>query len=225
MIVVIGILASIVTGVAGSARRSAREKRVRTQLEELVLMIESYKAELGFYPPDTQQISGGQVQLAPNGKPMVDPVFTPLFYELAGVVVDPQNGTFKCLVHADDEAITSEVAETYFGREGFSNSGREASDVKFSFVGFEPDDIATVSSRGGLEVELLTVPMPWPAKLAEDNPNGAGVVNTWRYNVSNPTKNPATFDLWAEVVDGVDDQGDPIIRRIGNWTARNADAQ
>ena len=225
VIVVIGILASIVTGVAGNARRSAREKRVRTKMEELVLLIESYKAELGFYPPDAQSLSGGQVEMAPNGKPLVDPVFNPLFYELTGVLVDPQNGTYRCLLHADSETIPAEVPETYFGRQGFSNSARSDGDVKFNHAGFQPNDIATISPRGGLEVELLAVPMPWPSKFADDNPNGGGTVNTWRYNASNPTKNPATFDLWAEYVEGVDASGMPIIRRIGNWSANTANAQ
>jgi hypothetical protein len=62
----------------------------------------------------------------------------------------------------------------------------------------------------------LLVGIPWPA----DNPNPpvpappakAAGLNPWRYNSSNPVKNPKSFDLWIDVIVGSQ------TNRICNWS-------
>jgi len=216
VIAVIGVLTSIISGVSGTARKSSRIKRIEGQLAELQTLIDDYKSEMGFFPPDTQVMSGGVVQMAPNGKPQVDAVFNPLFYELTGTLVDIDNGLYRSVALPADTAIDGQTTELYFNREGFNNTGRTEAELRYSYVGFSEKQYEEISPRDR-SVHLLEVPMPWPAKFEDSNPNGSGAVNTWRYNSSNPTKNPASYDLWAEIVDGTDEDGDPIIRRIGNW--------
>ena len=46
---------------------------------------------------------------------------------------------------------------------------------------------------------------------AADVEGAAKVVNPWRYNATNPTNNPNSYDLWAEIRVG----DDTLI--IGNW--------
>lgn len=216
VIAVIGVLTSIISGISGTARKSSRVKRIEAQLNELATLIDDYKSEMGFFPPDTQVLSGGVVQMAPNGKPQVDPVFNPLFYELTGTLVDIDNGLYRSVALGVDSAIDGQTAELYFNREGFNNTGKTEAELRFSYVGFDEDQYAEISPRDR-SIHMLEVPMPWPAKFEDANPNDSGTVNTWRYNSSNPRKNPASYDLWAEIVDGTDEDGDPIIRRIGNW--------
>jgi hypothetical protein len=63
------------------------------------------------------------------------------------------------------------------------------------------------------EVDILVLPTPFPSGHPAAVFTGSqGSVNPWRYVSTNPTNNPASFDLWAEV---------PInnkeVRTIGNW--------
>jgi hypothetical protein len=55
------------------------------------------------------------------------------------------------------------------------------------------------------------VPVPWPLTRA-DQPTRIRGLNPWRYVSTQPTNNPATYDLWAEYLDGKD------LKIIGNWS-------
>ena len=104
VIVIIGILASLVVGLSGTAGRKMRESRTRAELTAIGTAIESYKAKFGHYPPDN-----------PN-----DPALNSLYYELTGCLYngktfrDPKVGT----------VMKVQAIKEHFGVEGFINTAR-----------------------------------------------------------------------------------------------------
>jgi len=61
------------------------------------------------------------------------------------------------------------------------------------------------------DLQVLVVPIEWPANRP-DQPTGVRGLNPWHYVSSEPTNNPASFDLWAEYPDG------GKIKMICNWS-------
>lgn len=57
---IIGILAAILIPTVGKARESARKAKVRTQLSQWAVAIETFRSEYGFYP-DFQGQAGGRI--------------------------------------------------------------------------------------------------------------------------------------------------------------------
>ena len=68
VIVIIGILASLVVGLSGTASRKMRESRTRAELVAIETAIEAYKSKFGHYPPCNPK----------------DPALNSLYYELTG---------------------------------------------------------------------------------------------------------------------------------------------
>jgi prepilin-type N-terminal cleavage/methylation domain-containing protein len=52
VLAIIGVLASLIVGLAGLAGRKSKEAQVRAQLNGFITVIERYKSEFGYYPPD-----------------------------------------------------------------------------------------------------------------------------------------------------------------------------
>ncbi len=198
VISIIGVLAGLVVGLSNLAGRKMRENRIRSELNQLMTAIEAYHAKFGHYPPDSVF----------RGTTVVNPVTNQLYYELTGTVVDNVKKEFRPLNR--QETISSDTVESFFGTKGFVNSSIDPKQVK-SFMSFKTGQYQELSSNP--DVELLVVPVPWPAGRPDqpcaDNKKG---LNPWRYVSKNPTNNPTTFDLWAEYVDGTK------IKIICNWT-------
>ena len=99
---IIGILAGMVVGLAPAAATKMKEARVRTELQQLVLLIEAYKTRFGVYPPDGVQ----RISVAGQGFQTVsNPALSPLFYELSGVYLtnaSSVDGYFIPRADADD---------------------------------------------------------------------------------------------------------------------------
>jgi hypothetical protein len=166
-------------------------------LRNLLTAIEAYKEKHGFYPPD-------------NPKEIAHP---PLFYELIGTRVE--NNTYYPLNGAP--ALTSAQIKNNFDTDGFLNSGPEASEVKNFYTTAKTNTHYIVSPFSNDRGIALRVPARGPKHptVAE-----ADLLITWRYIVARPqkkpgdrypTNNPASFDLWAEVVI----RGRTVT--IGNW--------
>lgn len=68
VIAIIAALAAMVVGLWPVANRWRVETRAKTELNQLIVAIEAYKKNFGFYPPDNQN----------------DSARPPLYYELAG---------------------------------------------------------------------------------------------------------------------------------------------
>lgn len=195
VISIIGILAGLVTGLAGVASRKMRENRVRGDLGQISTGVDTYKLELGFYPPDS-----------PRG-----PHTNQLFYELSGAtftaVGNPPKGKFQSLDGAS--IILSDTLKKYFDVAGIANSAREKRDVKFTGSHFARSMHQAMDVNE--DVELLVVPAPGPRGQMIPGRNNLSL-NTWRYDSSSTNRHNRTgYDLWAEIIVG---------RRtniIGNW--------
>ncbi len=199
VIAIIGVLASLIVGLSGLAGRKSREARVRAELAQYVTAIERFKDHFGYYPPDN---------VRPNGT--VDPAVNQLYYELTGVVVNNQTRIFQTSLGI----LAAPTVTTLFGREGFVNAAVDSKQLK-SFVGnWKASQVKAVrvGSSTGPEIQLLVVPVDYPNSYAGIRPNVfPKQINPWRYVSTNPTNNPNSFDLWAEVPLGRE------IKIIGNW--------
>lgn len=119
-----------------------------------------------------------------------------LYYELTGATF--QNGTFRTLDR--EVTITAQDYAAVFHADGINNSGRTEQEVKFK-AAFKPSQIREISDNP--EVEVLVAPLP-----SLDGTTPA----IWNYVSTNPTNNPSSFDLWADVKIGKQ------IYRFSNWS-------
>jgi len=110
VIVIIGILASLVVGLSGTASRKMRESRTRAELVAIETAIGAYKSKFGHYPPDNPK----------------DPALNSLYYELTGCLfngktfIDPNTGT----------VMKVQAIKEHFGVEGFVNTARTERELK-----------------------------------------------------------------------------------------------
>ena len=185
VISIVALLAALVVGINPAATQKKIRNTVETELNQLVTVIESYKVTKGHYPPDN-----------PN-----NPALPPLFYELTGTIStkDGSGNVFKTI--NGQETIASADIRNFFGIDAFINSAPSLEDVKNFHQNLKPGQYKEINITP--DVEVLVVPSRGPEPYATINP--------WRYNSSNPTNNPDSFDLWAEVI---------INKKtviIGNW--------
>jgi prepilin-type N-terminal cleavage/methylation domain-containing protein len=198
VISIIGALAALVVGLAGVASRKSKESRIQGELNQYVTSIESYRSDLGFYPPD-------------NARTQQDPDSSrtnQLFYELAGTVFKtsgrPAQATFE--VVNKPVAISPRTLSNYFGVTGIANSARDRRDLKYASMRFREGQYKTLA---GGEVDILAIPVKGPRPMAGLNNER---LNPWRYDSSSTNRhNRQTFDLWIEVIIGKD------TNVFGNW--------
>ena len=210
VIVIIGILASLVVGLSGTAGRKMRESRTRAELTAIGTAIESYKAKFGHYPPDNPK----------------DPALNSLYYELTGCLYSPARKTFR-----DPKVGTVmkvQAIKEHFGVEGFINTARTERELK-KFYEPTSKTVRHISEEHGDsdageghvkhhsdEVHVLCVPVPWPLGR-DDHPvrhhgKVAKGINPWRYVAGQSVvHNIGKYDLWAEIV-----VGDEVLV-ISNW--------
>ena len=184
VISVIGILAAMVVMLAPMASRKNVEGKVKGELNQLITVIETYKAKKGFYPPS-------------NPKDVTRP---PLYYELLGTELVDGGTRYRTLNGASDIA-RGDVAQAY-GIDGFVNSTRDKADADAP-----PAEALHKNLKDG-QVESQQNGVKYLAVRAK-GPDGE--YSRWRYNSTNPTNNPESFDLWVEVTVS----GAPKI--YGNW--------
>lgn len=215
VIAIMAIVAGMVVGLAGVAGKKKRIARTQAELNQLVTAIDSYFAEYNSYPP---QVGGNYA-------------VTALYHELTGTRytadnVTPANSTFK----TPDGRLTLnvEAVQEFFGIGGFANVN-ETGDAKNYLSSITPGQTALIKitdpSLSAHTAQILIVPAeapPGKAILAmeptlmdrygaQDVEGKPKTVNPWRYNASNPSNNPNSYDLWAEI-----QVGDETII-IGNW--------
>ncbi|HXT42108.1 MAG TPA: type II secretion system protein [Candidatus Angelobacter sp.] len=208
LLVVIGIIALLAGLVVGGTRYAGskmKEDRIRTELNALATAIEAYNAKFGHYPPDNV------VRRAPVV--VVNSVSNSLFYELSGVIVENnRNGMFH--LPNRTAGFGSSTLSSCFGVDGIENADTDPKKI----VSFLPHlkagqhaviNPASASLQG--ELEVLVVPVPWPL-TAVNQPTSVKGLNPWHYVRTQATNNPASFDLWAEYVDG------GKVKIICNWS-------
>lgn len=202
VIAIIAVLAGLLLPIGGRVRQTATRNKANAELEQVAFAIETYKVKLGHYPPDAPNSPGG---LAVN----------PLYFELLGTKL--VGNEYQTL---DGSArLAAAAVPTVFGAglSGFVNCTRAEGDdapAARAFVAqLKPSQYGRALING-LEVPLLASSIRWPQNhpfqpVPGSNPAG---LNPWRYNVSNPTNNPGSFDLWVDLLIG------GKTNRISNWS-------
>lgn len=201
VIAIIAVLAGLTAALAGRAGTAGKMARIKGELHQLQTAIDSYQAQMNFFPPDNK----------------LNPALNPLFYELSGVITrDGINFQTK----NGSEKVTSTVLQNYFGVEGILNQAKEARAVK-SFANFKAAQYAEISKIPDVEVLVAPVPTPLNFKsvaVTQPIPSKPGL-NPWRYVSSSPTNNPARYDLWVDVIlprKGAQNAAQATTR-VGNW--------
>jgi prepilin-type N-terminal cleavage/methylation domain-containing protein len=200
VIAVISLLAAMIFPITGAVTRNRIRARARTEMEKVVTAIEVYKSKLGHYPPDNPD----------------NPSVNQLYYELLGTT---NNGAMFITLDGSSQIKISDLS-VVFGNKvtGFVNCNKgNAGDEGRSAARCLPD----VRSGQFLSVTNLVPGTPMYAALgtAANGPLMLGSptipgakINPWRYNSSNPTNNPNSYDLWVDVlVSGK-------TNRISNWS-------
>jgi prepilin-type N-terminal cleavage/methylation domain-containing protein len=194
VIAVISLLAAMIFPITGAVTRNRIRSRTRAELEQLVTAIEAYKAKLGHYPPDNP------VNVSRNQ----------LYFELMGTT---NNGTVY--VTRDGSARIQDSPadfQAFLGPattvNGFVNSTKKSSGdesrtaINFLPGGLKSTQVAEVTGQPVDDLKIIVCSIL--------GPNNS--LNPWRYNSSNPTNNPNSFDLWADVVIN------GKTNRISNWS-------
>jgi prepilin-type N-terminal cleavage/methylation domain-containing protein len=207
-IAIIGALAALVLPLSGIASTKMRIARVKTELNQYVNAIETYKLETGEYPPDHGLM--GQTTTNDMNLYRKRAALNPLVYELTGTIFT--NGNF--IVLADNDSLESLTFQKIFGRRGIRNSARLKSDIDFKGFNLkegQKEEIKTTTlGAPDADVEILKVPVP--GHFTIDGRTANTKFNPWFYDASSTNRhNKNSYDLWAEIVV----QGKTNV--IGNW--------
>jgi hypothetical protein len=152
---------------------------MRTQREELVKVIESYKSAFGYYPP----------MFTPGGPGRG--VFNPLCYELLGVRFDPRTKEFHIPITKDGLSI-SEV-QKYFNTQWFSNC-LSFPTTPTNFLANRALAVTPLSNDADIFGVSLSYTDFTPESCWTDFD-----FTPWRYTTNPAQHNPGRFDLWVEV--------------------------
>jgi prepilin-type N-terminal cleavage/methylation domain-containing protein len=190
VIAIIGVLAGLILAVAVGASAKSRRSLVETERDGLILAIEAFKKEKGFYPPDNTN----------------NPAMPPLFYELTGSVYNTTNSSFVSV--ATQGVLTPTDIQTLFSRNGFVNASPDRSEVR-DFVTTAKSKRTGTFSAGALNYVLMGVPVKGP--LATNTTDGK-ILSPWNYVSNNPTNNQDSYDLWVDV------SYSGRTYRISNWS-------
>lgn len=202
VIAIISLLAGMIIPLAGLATTKMRIARVTGELNNLVTAIETYKLQVGEYPPD----NGNLVKLdAQTPEWKTTAARSPLYYELNGALftnTSPTKGIFK-VRNEPLETIDSQTLSDYFGRDGIRNSARERADIPFKGFSLKDSQYIELYDQN-VDVEVLVVPVPGPFMMdgkLKSKPTAKVRFNPWFYDASSTNRhNRNGFDLWAEIV-------------------------
>ena len=157
--------------------------------------IQSYKGNLAHYPPDNP------------GNPPVNQ----LYFELIGTT----NFASNVYLTASGEGMTNPSAFYGPGVTGFVNVSRGAGDEVQSarnyLPGLKPSQFLEVTNGSGGTTVVLGTISKGPFMLSDTSEK---TINPFRYVSSSPTNNPASYDLWVDIVVG------GKTNRISNWNER-----
>ena len=194
VITIIALLAGLIVGGAGIASVKQNRARAEAERDALILAIQSYHNDKGYYPPDNTN----------------NPALSPLFYELTGTVLT--NGNF--LSTGSQEFFKPTDVQTVFKIGGFNNSSADPTQPARNFL---PSTAKTgrtalfyISGNSGPTFTLFGLGVKGPSDALTNDITGRRV-NPWHYVSTNPT-NSADYDLWIDVV------WSGKTNRISNWS-------
>lgn len=210
VIAVMSLLAAMIFPAVKGVDKRKKISRARGEMAQVIASIESYKAKLGYYPPDNRSPLDHQLLAGLNQ----------LYYELNGTIFSANTFVDKDKVAPP---INSSQIASFFGPgvTGFMNvergSGDEGPGTLRFLQGFRSGQIGLVGATNqntkmtvSACVLVCTVPGPDPNNPALNA--GSPALNPWRYNSSAPTNNHAGYDLWADIF-----VGNKMVR-ICNWS-------
>ncbi len=200
VISIIALLAALTFPAVRGARISVMRARARSELTQIESAIERYKDKLGYYPPDNPPPSGSWWAM------------NQLYYELLGTT---NIGTGYVTLDGSAQIRASDFGTAFGpGVTGFMNCmrpgrGDEAPTAASFLTGLKLGQVMVLTNTSGPLCTILVCALDGPPALASA---GAGKVNPWRYNSSNPYHNPKSFDLWIDIIAG------SKTNRICNWS-------
>lgn len=197
VIAVISLLAAMIFPITGAVTRNRIRAKTRGELEQLVTAIEDYKAKLGHYPPDNP----GNV------------ITNQLYFELFGTTND---GTAYTTLDGSARIVVADVPKIFgpnvtgFVNSNKGSSGDETRMAKPFLNQLKPNQYVSLVNQ----VRILTCSIPAPPQPAPPYYpiSSLAGANPWRYNSSNPTNNPNSYDLWVDVVIS------GKTNRLSNWS-------
>lgn len=197
VIAIIGILAALIFPTVKMIKAKSLRAKAQAELKRIETAIDSYKDKIGHYPPDNPGF----------------PALNQLFYELQGTI--QTNLDFQTLDGRSSIPIAS--VPTLFGPGvgGFVNcmkaGGADDFRAAHKFISsLTPGQYGFLANGIG----LLTSSVPWPKNLGPVIAGWPDELNPVRYNSSNPTNNPKSYDLWVDIFVGGKSN------RISNWSAQ-----
>lgn len=213
LLVVIGIitvLAALTFPTVKKIKENATRKKVKAELHQITVAIDSYQAKLGFYPPDNPKNNPNNYSTGYRSNQ--------LYFELSGSSLVPPN-RLQTLDGAA-EVWVSDV-NSIFGVTGFMNFTKGTGDESLPAINFlkglHPGQYGSinVSATAPPQIKLIRLlacsvawPVSHPFQPVPENPG----LNPWRYNSSSPTNNPNSYDLWVDLFIG------GKTNRISNWS-------
>jgi prepilin-type N-terminal cleavage/methylation domain-containing protein len=188
VIAIMGVLAALLFPVVGAVKKRQYINHTQAQMAQLETAIDRYKAAYGFYPPDNP------------GNPLTNQ----LYYELTGTTninPAPNPPIYQPLV-GGPTLSASDVTNAFPGVGGFVNcskpgGGEDASAARNFLPELRPNQMGTIKV-GTVWVTNLIGSVGGP--YAQYQPLGQQDMNPWRYNSSNPTNNPGSYELWIQLV-------------------------
>jgi prepilin-type N-terminal cleavage/methylation domain-containing protein len=198
VIAIMATLAALLLPVMGAVKKHQYIYNTQAEMAQLETAIDRYKAAYGFYPPD-------------HPGSLTNALVNQLYYELVGTVYNPTNTTPDYTTLDGSAKIKVTDVNLTFGVGGFMNctnlgTGEDASAARNFLPELKPGQIGTNS----VGVTLLIGSVGGPD--ANYKPLDQQDVNPWRYNSSNPTNNPGSYELWIQLSIGRQ------TNLICNWT-------
>ncbi len=212
VIAIMGVLAALLFPVVGAVKKRQYIFNTQAEMAKLETAIDRYKAAYGFYPPDNQ-------------KNPINPLINQLYYELTGTTnINPSASPVYQSLDGSLPTLTggtaSSVVDKTFGVDGFMNcsksaGGEDASVARNFLPDLKPNQVYnfTNSDTGVNGVNLLITAVGGPDAIYQPL-LGQPDVNPWRYNSSNPTNNPGSYELWIQLSIGSTNK----LNLICNWT-------
>lgn len=205
VISIIGVLATLVIPAGYKIMENAKINKAKTELKQVEGMINQYKLQFGYYPPDHP----------------ADPKLNSLYFELIGVTnttpgqATPALNMFQTLDGAAE--ISADFCQNNFGAGSILNCAKaNGDDVGKPAVTFlknlKPNQYYAISTNlpRDTTVRILVCTVQWPEKYGNVLP-GIPLVNPWRYVVNGATNNPGSYDLWVDII------SNGKSNRISNW--------
>ncbi len=195
VIAVIAVVAALIFPVVGAVKRQALIHATQTQMAQIETAIERYKSAYGFYPPDC-------------AKPLNNFPINQLYYELVGTtnIAAPGNDPKYQVLDDPSQLLTGGPAGQVldvFGVSGFINCNKPNADesaphARDFLPDLKPNQVQeNITNQNGVHFTLLVASAGGPDPTYQ--PLGMLDVNPWRYNSSNPTNNPGSYDLYVQL--------------------------